>query len=618
MEEVITQINLLQDKLSRSGFQNLIQLPEIVVVGEQSSGKSSVLQSIIEREILPKGQGIVTKCPIRIRMKKLNANEEEYAKFDHVPDKKFKFENISEEILSRTAELCSNNKFISDTEITLDMFSSYMVSLTLVDLPGIVSIRTEGQPKNIVEKIENMILNKITNQNVLILAVSPGHTDIANSKALAMAKKVDPQGKRTIGVFTKIDRIEPGTNAIELIEGIKYHLELGYVGVICRSQQEINEGKTLEDQFNREIEFFSNNELYNKKTNLFGIGVLKDKLEVEFKNHIMNTMPSIYKEVEQKIANANKELASLGENAPEGNSIYGYSHGMIDKLFKNIECIMNGSFSPSDCKTLHGGAALREVIKKFHIDMEKINNIYEIKSNDIKIAIFNSGGLEGSYPSSNSLIKGFIKENINRRIKPIISMLLENISKTYDKIISSIDFECFKQFQKFQKLFKNKFYYIKEKCFLKLTKKLNFLADLESKFLDPDLIIIKEEIKTPNEPIKSVPDPNQPVVKSNQIPENKIDFNLEDLISITTKYFLISKNSLNESIPKYTKYLFIDRVITELQEDLKLYVNNSENLKEIYHESPQIIKKRNYFKEQKKIYEEVSLFLNDIKSNFGD
>ena len=97
MENLISQVNELQDKLSSADIKNIIQLPEIVVVGEQSSGKSSVLQSLIEQEILPKGRGIVTRCPIRIRM---NRSKEgiEYATFAHLPNQTFTFGDVVHEI----------------------------------------------------------------------------------------------------------------------------------------------------------------------------------------------------------------------------------------------------------------------------------------------------------------------------------------------------------------------------------------------------------------------------------------------------------------------------------------------------------------------------------------
>ena len=188
--------------LSKANIHDLIQLPEIIVVGEQSAGKSSVLQSIIEKEILPKGRGIVTRCPIRIKMHNSKDNRGDYATFTHLPDQFFSFSEIDEEIRKQSSILTSEC-FISDEEVTVNLYSSRMANLTLVDMPGVVSIRTEGQPEDIVSRIENMVRTRIQSSNVLILAITPAVSDLANSKAFSMAQSADPAGKRTIGVFTK-------------------------------------------------------------------------------------------------------------------------------------------------------------------------------------------------------------------------------------------------------------------------------------------------------------------------------------------------------------------------------------------------------------------------------
>lgn len=82
-----------------------------------------------------------------------------------------------------------------------------------------------------------MIMSFIKPANALILALSAANTDLANSDALQIAREVDPQGERTIGVVTKIDLMDEGTDAIELLQGKIYPLRLGYFGVKCRSQK---------------------------------------------------------------------------------------------------------------------------------------------------------------------------------------------------------------------------------------------------------------------------------------------------------------------------------------------------------------------------------------------
>lgn len=91
------------------------------------------------------------------------------------------------------------------------------------------------QPQNIEDRVRDLILEYITNPNCIILAVSAGNTDLANSDALKLARVVDPKGERTLGVVTKLDLMDEGTDALEMLQGKIYPLKLGYVGCVCRS-----------------------------------------------------------------------------------------------------------------------------------------------------------------------------------------------------------------------------------------------------------------------------------------------------------------------------------------------------------------------------------------------
>lgn len=105
--------------------------------------------------------------------------------------------------------------------------SSLVVNLTLVDLPGMVKVPSQGQPSDIVRKIDDIILEYISNENCLILAVTPANIDIVTSDALVMARRCDPMGKRTIGVLTKLDMMGKGHNARDVLMNKVVVLERG-------------------------------------------------------------------------------------------------------------------------------------------------------------------------------------------------------------------------------------------------------------------------------------------------------------------------------------------------------------------------------------------------------
>jgi len=208
-----------------------------VVVGSQSSGKSSVLENLVGKDFLPRGSGIVTRRPLILQLinlpserdqkpennadHALHTNESiagqgEWAEFHHLPGNKFyNFQQVKAEIENETNRIAGGNKGINRQPINLKIFSPHVLSLTLVDLPGLTKVPIGDQPGDIEKQTRTLISEYIAKPNSIILAVSPANVDIVNSEALKLSRYVDPMGKRTIGVLTKIDLMDHGTNALE-------------------------------------------------------------------------------------------------------------------------------------------------------------------------------------------------------------------------------------------------------------------------------------------------------------------------------------------------------------------------------------------------------------------
>lgn len=143
----------------------------------------------------------------------------EYAEFLHCKGKKFiDFDEVRQEIEAETDRVTGANKGISPVPINLRVYSPHVLNLTLVDLPGMTKVPVGDQPADIEHQIRDMLMQFVTKDNCLLLAVSPANADLANSDALKIAKEVDPQGQRTIGVITKLDLMDEGTDAREILE----------------------------------------------------------------------------------------------------------------------------------------------------------------------------------------------------------------------------------------------------------------------------------------------------------------------------------------------------------------------------------------------------------------
>lgn len=193
----------------------------------------------------------------------------------------------------------------------MTIYSPHLVDLTMVDLPGITKVPVKGQPADIEEQIKKMTLKFIEPPNSLILAITAANTDLANSDALKMARDVDPDGERTIGVVTKIDLMDEGTDALDLLQGNVYPLKLGYFGVKCRSQKQIDESLEVDKAIEKEKEFFSRHHIYSSYSDKLGIPYLTKSLNKILIYHIQRCIPSLNKQIAEQLQLRERELIQL-------------------------------------------------------------------------------------------------------------------------------------------------------------------------------------------------------------------------------------------------------------------------------------------------------------------
>lgn len=162
------------------------------------------MENIVQKDFLPRGKEIVTRRPLILQLvhvpPKTDAeghpsDSADYAEFLHLSDRRFTdFEQVRTEIEKETERIAGQNKGISRVPIQLKIYSSRVLNLTLVDLPGITKIPVGDQPMDIEMRIRSLVLEYIAKPNAIILAVSPANQDIVNSEALKIAREVDPEG----------------------------------------------------------------------------------------------------------------------------------------------------------------------------------------------------------------------------------------------------------------------------------------------------------------------------------------------------------------------------------------------------------------------------------------
>lgn len=226
----------IRNMLQGVGQSEALSLPSIVVIGSQSSGKSSVLEAIVGHEFLPKGSNMVTRRPIELTLVNTPDAKAEYGEFPALGLGKITdFQQIQRTLtdlnLAVPAEQC-----VTDDPIQLTIHSPNVPDLSLIDLPGYIQVVGRDQPAELKQRISDLCDKYIQPPNV-ILAISAADVDLANSTALRASRRVDPRGERTIGVITKMDLVEP-QRGVEMLSDKKYPLRLGYVGVVCKIPQQ--------------------------------------------------------------------------------------------------------------------------------------------------------------------------------------------------------------------------------------------------------------------------------------------------------------------------------------------------------------------------------------------
>ncbi|KAM9480563.1 dynamin-2-like isoform 5-T5 [Salvelinus alpinus] len=433
MEDLIPLVNRLQDAFSTIGQSCNLDLPQIAVVGGQSAGKSSVLENFVGRDFLPRGSGIVTRRPLVLQL--ISASTE-YAEFLHCKGKMFSdFQEVRQEIEAETVRLTGTNKGVSPVPINLRVYSPHVLNLTLVDLPGITKVPVGDQPADIEYQVRDMIMQFICKDNCLVLAVTPANMDLANSDALKLAKDVDPQGLRTIGVITKLDLMDEGTDARHILENRLLPLRRGYIGVVNRSQKDIDGRKDIKAALAAERKFFLSHPAYRHMADSMGTPYLQRVLNQQLTNHIRDCLP-VFRSCLQS------QLLALDKEAEE------YKHYRADDPARKTKALLllmqqfaadfekriEGSGDQVDTKELSGGAKINRIFhERFPFELVKMEFDERELRREISYAIKNIHGIRTGLFTPDQAFEAIVKRQIIKLKGPCIKcvdMVIQELINT--------------------------------------------------------------------------------------------------------------------------------------------------------------------------------------------
>jgi dynamin 1-like protein len=663
MDRLIPIINKLQDIFITIGTDVNIDLPQIVVVGSQSSGKSSVLEALVGKDFLPRGSGIVTRRPLVLQLNNIK-EEAEWGEFLHKPNEKiYNFSDILLEIEIETNRISGTDRGISNNPINLKIYSHKVLNLTLVDLPGITRVPVGQQPPDIEKQIRNMIKNYITKPNTIILAITAANTDLSNSDAIQLAKEVDPEGDRTIGVITKIDIMDKGTDALDMLLGRVIPLKHGFVGVVNRSQLDIKNNKTIEEALLAEKEYFSNHELYSKISEKLGTRYLAETLNRILIQHINKCLPDLRGKIIYMLNQKQTELISYGDE------LMNSKNGQLSKCLQIITEFCNQYKNAIDGKIttlneLYGGARIKYIFNEsFMKCIDSINPEETLTDYEIRTAIGNATGPKVALFVPEEAFELLVRSQIEYLQGPCIQCI-EKVYEELERIVNKIDL---KEYYRYMNL-KSKLLEILNKVLNKYKnpskEMINNIIRMELAFINtnhPDFISCDKAVMTVKEKIGKVKKEQQtiPVISANSnsnentqkffntffeekdigmkitpnmpnqnigrfnieniplnlqpkvMPSDKEIFEMELIKHLIISYFGIVRKNIKDIVPKTIMYFLVNQSKENIQNELLSELYNEEIVEKILIETPDIKTKRDTCNQSVRVLSEALKVLDE-------
>jgi vacuolar protein sorting-associated protein 1 len=582
----------LVDHLRDAGLQKYIRLPRIVTLGVQSSGKSSVLESIVGLNFLPRNEGVCTRRPLELRLVHTSDNSKPYALFEGLDNKIYDFEKVRDTIIKLTDDKAGTTKNIIDDPIVLTIYSSTCPDLTLIDLPGITRIPVGGQPKDIYEITKQMAHRYIADPRTIILCVCAANVDLATSEGILMAKKVDKTGIRTLGVITKIDIMDRGTNAKRVILGEEVQLKLGFVGVKNRSQEDINNDMRVENALREEREYFSKHDIYSTMPpGLLGTEALTNKLTKVLFTHIKSILPEITRETMIRIKDCEEKLRDLGPSTPNDikmklqllwNLVTDYV-----ELFKNT---IRGKYDKRSnsrlVKDLRGGATIKTSFNTLLKDYsEDYKATQDYSDDDIQKAMsMHEGDNMPGFPAVDVFIY-LMQPQLEKLREPVIDCLVE-VHNYLDGLSRTII----------------------ERVFYRFPSLSSEISDIASQ------VLAKERDRT-REIVESIIAAEEGYIFTNDLeyltqrteiipkadPKAKISAELIFVNEIRTRidsYFKLVIRNVRDSVPKVIGHFLVRSIMNKMQLELYEQINNSDTIINLLSEPAHITAEREGLKKQ--------------------
>ncbi|VDN51836.1 unnamed protein product [Dracunculus medinensis] len=621
MESLIPVINKLQDVFSAVGTREAeIQLPQIVVVGSQSAGKSSVLEGIVGRDFLPRGSGIITRRPLILQL----INVPLYDK---------------EEFTS----MLRNGEYliigICGIPICLKIYSPNVVNLTLIDLPGITKVPVGDQPTDIEGQVRDMIMNYIMNPNSIILAVTPANQDFATSEPLKFAREVDSDGCRTLAVLTKLDLMDHGTDAMDVLTGRVVPVKLGIIGVVNRSQADIINKKSISDCLRDEQSFLQRKYPTLASRN----GTFNLEYFQLLMHHIRECLPQLKMRVNVMMAQCQTLLNSYGEPVQDPSRTL---LQIITRFATAYTATIEGTSKNIETSELCGGARICYIFHEtFGRVLESIDPLGDLTQLDILTAIRNATGPRPALFVPEVSFELLVKRQIRRLEEPSLRCV-ELVHEELQRIVQHCGLHTQQEMQRFPRLYdkinevvssvlKSRLVPTNEMVENLVAIELAYINTKHPEFTDASLVSILKAnfffVKSRlsgwlfgsaiRNAVQSPLSAHRAVNFLPEVPEKAISRKLtareqrdcQIIERLIRSYFLIVRKNVQDAVPKAIMHFLVNYVRDNLQSELVRQLYNRDTVEELLTESPIMAQRRKESAEMLEALNKASIIIGEIR-----
>ncbi|CAH2219119.1 interferon-induced GTP-binding Mx1-like isoform X1 [Pelobates cultripes] len=598
-EEKIRPCIDLIDSLRALGVEKDLALPAIAVIGDQSSGKSSVLEAL-SGVSLPRGSGIVTRCPLELKLCKGKTDSEWSGKISYltINQELQSPSEVEKEIMKAQDAMAGSGNGISSDSISLEVRSPDVPDLTLIDLPGIARVAVGGQPKDIGDKIKRLIKQYIQKQETICLVVVPCNVDIATTEALEMAREIDPNGERTLGILTKPDLIDKCTeeNIVNIVNNNVIHLKKGYMIVKCRGQQEIQERLSLKEATEREKAFFEDHEYFSELLDgeKATIPLLAQRLTAELVEHINKSLPTLEDQIKNKLQLTRDELATCGTGVPEDESEQ--LAFLVEKIQLFNQCIARATQGEEFITSAKNPKLFSKVREHFNSWQNKLDDSIEEFNSDLneEVAEFETLHRGRELPGfvNYKTFEAIVKDKIDKMEEPARETL-QNVTDVVGKMFTELGVQHFENFQNLYRVCKT--------SIENLRQSQEAIADtlIKTQFMMEAMVYAQD--KCYRKELLAIQD-NEDGVQTRQYaipqPIDLLQCSVKEMTLHLKAYFKSAADRLSNQIPLIIQFHILQEYGKKMQKDMLKILQDREEHSTLLKENRDLTSTRNFLKQR--------------------